>query len=54
MELSDEEAMHADGIKDLFVLEKKGQVFFSEGRIKTYTLNAYIEHLDKIIQRSKS
>lgn len=45
-------AVHAELIKKLYLAEKKGQVIFIEGKIKTHSLNAYIAYLETLIKRA--
>ena len=51
--LSKEEDQHARLIEKLRTAEEKGLVFFDEGKIKTYTLNTFIDNLEKIIGKSE-
>ena len=49
IKLSREEKRHAQLIEKLREAEKKGIVMFDEGKVKTYTLNTFLERLEKII-----
>ncbi|RPH51341.1 MAG: hypothetical protein EHM85_07040 [Desulfobacteraceae bacterium] len=53
-ELSGEEKKHADLISKLEEAEKKGLVFFDEGKTKSYTLTVFISHLEKQCQKAKN
>jgi rubrerythrin len=53
-DLAKEELKHAEWIKKLYQAEKKDMVAFSEGNVKTYTLNNFIEHLEKVIQQAEN
>lgn len=52
--LTKEELKHAEWLKKLYLAEKKELVAFSEGKVKTYTLKAIDEHIEKIIQRAEN
>jgi rubrerythrin len=52
--LAKEELKHAEWIKKLYQAEKKDLVAFSEGKVKTYTLNSFIENLEKTIRRAEN
>ncbi len=52
--LAKEERMHAGWVKKLYQAEKKDMVAFSEGKVKTYTLNTFIENLEKVIQQAEN
>lgn len=51
--LAKEEQRHAQLIAKLREASQKGVVLFDEGKMKTYTLQAFIENLDKILTRAK-
>lgn len=53
-ELSEEEKRHADLIEKLGEAEKKGLVFFDEGKTKTYTLSAFIDYLEKQSEKARN
>lgn len=53
-DLKKDEVRHAAWVKRLYKAEKKNLVAFSEGKIKTYTMNTFIENLEKIIQRAEN
>lgn len=53
-ELSEEEKKHAGLISKLEEAEKKGLVFFDEGKTKTYTLTTFISHLEKQCQKARN
>lgn len=46
--MSDEEASHARIVSKLHALIEKGDVLFDEGKIKTYTMNTLIDHIEKV------
>ena len=52
--ISKAEIRHANWIEKLYEVEKKGIVIFDEGKIKTYTMKAFIEHVEKIISRTEN
>ncbi|MCK5519909.1 MAG: rubrerythrin family protein, partial [Candidatus Marinimicrobia bacterium] len=43
--LAKEEQRHARLIQKLFDAAKRGKIFFDEGKIKTYTLSAFVSRL---------
>ncbi|WP_462267958.1 hypothetical protein [Desulfobacter sp.] len=51
-QLSKEEHRHARLIQKLFDAAKKGKIFFDEGKITTYTLNAFISRLEHILYKA--
>jgi len=51
-QLSKEEHRHARLIQKLFDAAKKGKIFFDEGKITTYTLNAFVSRLEQILQKA--
>jgi len=51
--LSEEEAVHSKLIEKLWEIEKKGLVFFDEGRVKTNTLNLIIGRLEEIVGKAE-
>jgi Rubrerythrin len=51
--LSKEEERHAKLIEKLFEATKTGSIFFDEGKIKTYTLTAFITRLESIIEKAE-
>jgi len=53
-ELVKEEKKHAGWLKQLYEAEEKGIVLFDEGKVKTYTMKAYIEYLEQIIVRAEN
>jgi hypothetical protein len=52
MELSKEEERHAGLIEKLQEAEKKGLVFFDEGKTRSITLTAFITYLENQYQRA--
>ena len=53
-DLVKEEKNHATWLKQLYDAREKSIVLFDEGETKTYTLKAYIEHLEGIITRAEN
>lgn len=53
-DLAKDEVRHAGWIKRLYKAEKEDLIAFSEGKIKTYTMDTFIENLEKIIQRAEN
>lgn len=53
-DLVKEEKKHAIWLKQLYDAGEKGIILFDEGKIKTYTMNAYIEHLERVIARAEN
>jgi esterase/lipase superfamily enzyme len=51
-QLSKEEHRHARLIQKIFDAAKKGKIFFDEGKITTYTLNAFVLRLEQILQKA--
>lgn len=51
--LSREEERHARLIEKLREAVRKGLVFFDEGKMKTYTLTAFIGQLVKIVEKAE-
>ncbi len=51
--LSKEEERHAKLIEKLLAATKTGKIFFDEGKIKTYTLTAFITRLEGIIEKAE-
>ena len=51
--LSKEEETHSKLIEKLWEIEKKGLVFFDEGRVKTNTLNLLIGRLEEIVGKAE-
>ena len=51
-QLSKEENRHARLIQKLLDAAKKGKIIFDEGKITTYTLNAFISRLEQILQKA--
>jgi hypothetical protein len=51
--LSKEEERHAKLIEKLFAATKTGSVVFDEGKIKTYTLAAFITRLEGIVEKAE-
>jgi len=51
--LSTEEETHSKLIEKLWEIEKKGLVFFDEGRVKTNTLNLIIGRLEEIVGKAE-
>ena len=47
--LSLEEKEHAKWIKKFYHAEKEDLVFFDEGRVKTYTLQTMVGHIEKVL-----
>jgi hypothetical protein len=52
--LSKEEYRHARLIQKLLVAAKRGKIIFDEGKITTYTLNAFISRLEQILQKAEN
>jgi len=53
-DLARDEERHAAWVKRLYKKKKKDLTAFSEGKVKTYTMNTFIENLEKIIQRAEN
>lgn len=51
--LSKEEETHSKLIEKLWEAEKKGLVFFDEGKVKTYTLNLLIGRLEEVVEKAE-
>ena len=51
--LAKEEKKHAVWLKQLYDAGEKGIVLFDAGKIKTSTMNTYIQHLEQIIARAE-
>jgi rubrerythrin len=51
--MSKEELRHSKLIEKLFEAAKKGKVFFDEGKIKTYTLNAFLARFGSIMEKAE-
>ena len=51
--LSKEEERHAKLVEKLFEATKSGSIVFDEGKIKTYTLAAYITRLESIVEKAE-
>lgn len=51
--LSKEEEGHAQLIEKLYEAAKAGKIYFDEGKIKTYTLDAFITRLEGILGKAK-
>ena len=52
--LAGEEKKHAIWLKQLYDAGEKGFILFDEGKIKSASLNTYIEHLKQIIGRAEN
>lgn len=52
--LAQEEKKHATWLKQLYDAGEKGIILFDEGKVKTFTMNTYIEHLESIIARTEN
>ena len=50
--LSREEQRHANLIEKLREAALAGKVFFDEGQMKTYTLNAFISRLEEVVAKA--
>ena len=50
--IAEEERRHARYIQKLFNAQKKDLVIFDEGKVKTYTLNTIIEHLENLLKQA--
>ncbi|MEA3332218.1 MAG: hypothetical protein U9Q58_01295, partial [Pseudomonadota bacterium] len=48
------EKKHAIWLRQLYDAGEEGFILFDEGKIKTYTMNAYIEHLEGVIARAEN
>ena len=53
-DLAKDELQHAGWIKKFYQAEKKDLIAFSEGKVKTYTMDTFIENLEEIIQRAEN
>jgi rubrerythrin len=53
-DLANEEKKHASWLKKLYDAGEKGLILFDEGKIKTYTMNSYIDHLMGILVRAEN
>ena len=51
--LSKEEERHAKLVEKLFEATKTGSIVFDEGKIKTYTLTAYITRLEGLVEKAE-
>lgn len=51
--ISEEEKKHSQLIDKLSRAEKKGLVFFDEGKTKTYTLSTFIGHLENMVEKAE-
>ena len=51
--LSKEEDRHAKLIEKLSEAAKTGLIFFDEGKIKTYTLTAFLTRLEGVIEKAE-
>jgi len=51
--LSKEENRHAKLIEKLYAAAKTGTIVFDEGKIKTYTLEAFLNQLEGIIEKAE-
>ena len=51
--LAKDEMQHAKWLGELYEAGAKGIVLFDEGKIKTYTMNAFITYLEGIIARAE-
>ena len=54
MALSREEKEHAKWVRGLCKFEEQGEILFHEDKVRIQTLNTYIEHLEKLIEKAKS
>ena len=52
--LSNEESRHAQLLEKLLEAARSGKVMFDEGKVKTYTLFAFIDRLKAIIQKAEN
>lgn len=52
--LSKEEQRHARLIQKLFDAAKRGKIFFDEGKMKTFTLEAFISRMEGILQKAEN
>lgn len=52
--LAQDEKKHATWLKQLYDAGEKGIILFDEGKVKTFTMNTYIEHLESIIARTEN
>ena len=52
-ELAKDELQHAEWIKKFYHAEEKDLVAFSEGKIKTYPMNIFIDNIEKTIRRAE-
>ena len=46
-----EEKKHASWLNQFYDAGEKGIILFDEGKVKTYTMNAYIDHLEQVIAK---
>lgn len=52
--LSQEEMRHAKLLEKLYVAATREKIFFDEGKIKTFTLNAFISRLEDIVKKANN
>lgn len=52
--LAQEENLHAEWIKKLWQAQDDNHAVFEEGKVTTYTLKTYIEHIERIIDKAKN
>ncbi len=53
-DLAKDEKKHAGWLNQFYDAGEKGLILFDEGKIKTYTMNSYIEHLMGILARAEN
>ena len=53
-DLAKDELQHAEWVKKFYQAEKEDLVAFSEGKVNVYSMNAFIENLEKTIQRAEN
>ncbi len=51
--MSMEEDRHAKLIEKLLEAAEKGIIFFDEGKIKTYTLTAFLSRLEELVEKAE-
>jgi len=53
-DLAKDELQHAEWVKKFYQAEKEDLVAFSEGKVNVYSMNTFIENLEKIIRRAEN
>jgi len=52
-QLSQSEIQHVNWIKKLYALEKQKEILFHEDKIKTYTVKAFVDYIEKTIKKTE-